>query len=57
LKPITKRSDKSQRRERWPEELEIEREVIEPEEVKENPEAFRWGEFHVGELAIPVNRY
>ena len=41
LKPITKRSDKSQRRERWPEELEIEREVIEPEEVKENPEAFR----------------
>jgi hypothetical protein len=30
-----------QRRERWPKELAVEQEVIEPEEVKANPEAFR----------------
>lgn len=40
-KPAAKRAEKSQRRERWPQQLAVEREVIEPEEVKENPEAFR----------------
>jgi len=29
------------RRERWPEKLAVEQEVIEPEKVKENSEAFR----------------
>jgi hypothetical protein len=38
LKPAAKRADKNQRRERWPEELAVEQELIEPEEVKENPE-------------------
>lgn len=42
LKPPAKHAGNNQRRERWPEELEIEQEVIEPEEVKENPEAFRF---------------
>jgi transposase len=37
----SKRADKQQRRERWPEQLALEQEVIEPEEVKDNPEAFR----------------
>ena len=32
---------KNQRGERWPKELAVEQEVIEPEGVKENPEAFR----------------
>src|SRR5258708_22649772 len=41
FKPVTKRSDKKQRRERWPKDLAIEQEVIEPAEVKANPEAFR----------------
>jgi hypothetical protein len=41
LKPAAKRALKNQRRERWPEELAVEQEVIEPEEVKDNPEAFR----------------
>jgi transposase len=41
LKPAAKRADNKQRRERWPEELEVEQEIIEPQEVKENPEAFR----------------
>src|SRR5271170_5255261 len=41
LKPVAKRSDKSQRRERWPKDLMVEQEVIEPAEVRENPEAFR----------------
>jgi transposase len=41
LKPAAKRAGNNQRRERWPEELEVEQEVIEPEEIKENPEAFR----------------
>jgi transposase len=42
LKPPAKHAGNNQHRERWPEELEIEQEVIEPEEVKENPEAFRY---------------
>jgi transposase len=41
LKPVTKRPDKQQRRERWPKELAVEQEIIEPEEVRANPEAFR----------------
>jgi transposase len=41
LKPAAQRAVKNQRRERWPEELTVEQEVIEPEEVQENPEAFR----------------
>ena len=41
LKPAARRADNNQRRERWPEELEVEQEVIEPAEVKKNPEAFR----------------
>jgi transposase len=40
-KPVAKRSDKNQRRERWPKDLAVEKEVIEPAEVRENPEAFR----------------
>ena len=41
LRPVTKRPDKQQRRERWPKELAVEQEVIEPEAVRANPEAFR----------------
>ena len=41
LKPVANRPDKSRRRERWPRELAVEQEVIEPEEVRDNPEAFR----------------
>ena len=41
LKPVAKRSDKNQRRERWPKDLAVEQEIIEPTEVRENPEAFR----------------
>jgi transposase len=41
LKPVAKRTDKNQRRERWPKDLAVEQEVIEPAEVRENPEAFR----------------
>jgi hypothetical protein len=41
LRATGKGPEKKQRRERWPEELAVEQEVIEPEEVKENPEAFR----------------
>jgi transposase len=41
LKLIAKRSDKNQRRERWPKDLAVEQEVIEPAEVRANPEAFR----------------
>jgi transposase len=42
LKPVAKHASNNQRRERWPDELEVEQEVIEPQEVKENPEAFRF---------------
>jgi transposase len=41
FQPATKRSDKKQRRERWPKDLAVEQEVLEPEEVKANPEIFR----------------
>jgi len=41
LRPVGKCADKKPRRERWPEQLGVEREVIEPAEVKEHPEAFR----------------
>ncbi len=41
LKPTARRADKNQRRERWPEDLAVEQEVIEPEEVKDDREAFR----------------
>jgi transposase len=41
LKPVAKRSDKKQRRERWPKDLAVEQEVIDPAEVRDNPEAFR----------------
>ena len=41
LKPVARASAKKQRRERWPEDLPIEQEVIEPAEVRDNPEAFR----------------
>ncbi len=37
-RPVAKRPDKHQRRERWPEDLAVEQEVIEPLEVRENPE-------------------
>jgi transposase len=40
-KPAVRRAEKNQRREHWPQELAVEQEVIEPEEVKDNPEAFR----------------
>jgi Transposase C of IS166 homeodomain len=39
LRPVVKRPDKRQRRERWPEDLAVEQEVIEPEEVKEDRSA------------------
>jgi transposase len=41
LKPVARASAKKQRRERWPKDLSVEQEVIEPAEVKDNPEAFR----------------
>jgi transposase len=40
-KPVARASAKKQRRERWPKDLALEQEVIEPAEVKDNPEAFR----------------
>jgi transposase len=42
LKPVARASAKKQRRERWPQELAVEQEVVEPAEVRENPEAFRY---------------
>ena len=41
LKPVARASAKKQRRERWPEDLAVEQEVIEPAEVRDNPAAFR----------------
>jgi transposase len=41
LKPVARPSDKKQRRERWPKDLAVEQEVIEPAKVRDNPEAFR----------------
>ena len=41
LKPVSKGKRKTERRERWPEDLPVEREIIEPEEVIAQPEAFR----------------
>src|SRR6266478_3951566 len=41
LKPLARASAKKQRRERWPKDLAVEQEVVEPAEVKDNPEAFR----------------
>ncbi|HEY4051814.1 MAG TPA: IS66 family transposase [Acidobacteriaceae bacterium] len=41
LKSAARASAKKQRRERWPQDLAIEQEVIEPAEVRDNPEAFR----------------
>jgi transposase len=41
LKPVARASAKKQRRERWPKDLPVEQEVIEPAEVRDNPEAFR----------------
>jgi hypothetical protein len=41
LKPLARASDKKQRRERWPKDLAVEQEVIEPAEVRDNPEPFR----------------
>ena len=40
-KPVAKPSEKNQRRERWPKDLAVQQEVIEPAEVRDNPEAFR----------------
>jgi transposase len=40
-KAAPRRSGNNPRRERWPQELEVQQEVIEPQEVKDNPEAFR----------------
>jgi transposase len=40
-KSAAKRAEKNQRRERWPKDLAVEQEIIEPTEVRENPEAFR----------------
>jgi Transposase C of IS166 homeodomain len=41
LKPVPRGEGKKERRERWPNDLAIEQEVIEPAEVKANREAFR----------------
>jgi transposase len=40
-KSAAKHAEKNQRRERWPKDLAVEQEIIEPTEVRENPEAFR----------------
>jgi transposase len=40
-KPVPKRGAKKERRERWPQDLPVEREIIEPVEVMAQPEAFR----------------
>jgi transposase len=40
LKPLV-RASHQKRRERWPKDLAVEQEVVEPAEVKDNPEAFR----------------
>jgi transposase len=40
-KPVARASAKKQRRERRPKDLRVEQEVIEPAEVRDNPEAFR----------------
>src|ERR1700751_2581228 len=40
-KPVARASAKNQRRARWPKDLPVEQEVIEPAEVRDNPEAFR----------------
>ena len=40
-KSAAKRAEKKQPRERWPKDLAVEQEIIEPTEVRENPEAFR----------------
>jgi transposase len=40
-KSAAKRAEKKQRRERWPKDLAVEQEIIEPTEVRENPAAFR----------------
>jgi transposase len=40
-KSAAKRAERNQRRERWPKDLAVEQEIIEPTEVRENPEAFR----------------
>jgi transposase len=40
-KAVVKAREKKSKRERWPKELAVEQEVIEPEEVRANPEAFR----------------
>jgi hypothetical protein len=40
-KPVPKRGAKKERRERWPQDLPVEREIIEPVEVMVQPEAFR----------------
>ncbi len=41
LEPVPKGKRKNERRERWPQDLPIEREIIEPEEVIAQPGAFR----------------
>ena len=40
-KPVPKRKAEKERRERWPQDLPVEREIIEPVEVMAQPEAFR----------------
>jgi transposase len=40
LKPVPKPERKNERRERWPEDLPVECEIIEPQEVIAQPEAF-----------------
>jgi transposase len=41
LKPVPKRKGKKERRERWPQDLPVESEIIEPAQVIAQPEAFR----------------
>jgi transposase len=41
LKPLPRREDKKERRARWPQDLPVEYEIIEPAEVMAQPEAFR----------------
>jgi hypothetical protein len=41
LEPVSKPKGKKERRERWPQDLPVEYEIIEPTEVMAQPEAFR----------------
>src|ERR1700730_16740156 len=53
---IALNSDKKQRPERWSKDLAVEQEVIEPAEVRDNPEAFRVSEKNSPRCSISSRR-